>query len=72
MTIPGRLWLQFEVVRRHDRTQVRQTTIFDARGCLGIAYWYALFPLHRRVFAGMLAGIERAMRTSDAATRCSR
>jgi hypothetical protein len=70
MKIPGRLWLQFEVNRQHHSTQVRQTTIFDAAGYVGLAYWYALYPLHRRIFTGMLAGIERAMppteRTSHA------
>ena len=66
MKIPGRLWLQFEVDRRHHLTQVRQTTIFDAAGYVGLAYWYALYPLHRRVFAGMLAGMERAMRSTHA------
>lgn len=61
MKIPGRLWLQFEVDPKHHRTQVRQTTIFDAAGYVGLAYWYTFYPLHRRIFAGMLAGIERAM-----------
>ena len=65
MKIPGRLWLQYEVVRRKNRTHVRQTTIFDARGWVGLAYWYAFYPLHRRIFAGMLAGVARA---GDAAT----
>jgi uncharacterized protein YbjT (DUF2867 family) len=62
MKIPGRLWLQFEVDRQHHSTQVRQTTIFDAAGLVGLAYWYTLYPLHRWVFARTLAGIERAMR----------
>jgi uncharacterized protein YbjT (DUF2867 family) len=61
MKIPGRLWLQFEVDRHHHSTRVRQTTIFDAAGLVGLAYWYTLYPLHRRVFSGMLAGIARAM-----------
>jgi uncharacterized protein YbjT (DUF2867 family) len=65
MKIPGRLWLQFEVDRRQHCRQVRQTTIFDAAGYVGLAYWYMLYPLHRRVFAGMLAGIERAMRATE-------
>lgn len=65
MKIPGRLWLQFEVDSQQDRRQVRQTTIFDAAGYLGLAYWYTLYPLHRRVFAGMLAGMERAMRSTQ-------
>jgi uncharacterized protein YbjT (DUF2867 family) len=66
MKIPGRLWLQFEVDCQHDSTQVRQTTILDAAGFVGLAYWYALYPLHRRVFAGMLAGIARAMHRNAA------
>jgi hypothetical protein len=65
MKIPGRLWLQFEVDSQQERRQVRQTTIFDAAGYLGLAYWYTLYPLHRRVFAGMLAGMERAMRSTQ-------
>jgi hypothetical protein len=28
-------------------------------GLLGLAYWYALYPLHRFVFGGMLRGIAR-------------
>ena len=65
MKIPGRLWLQFEVDRQQHGTRVRQTTIFDATGYVGLVYWYALYPLHRRVFAGMLRGIEQAMRPSE-------
>lgn len=26
---------------------------------MGIAYWYAIFPLHAMVFVGMLRGIAR-------------
>jgi uncharacterized protein YbjT (DUF2867 family) len=69
MKIPGRLWLQFEVDRQHHSTRVRQTTIFDAAGFVGLVYWYALYPLHRRVFVGMLDGIERAMRRNPAVPR---
>ena len=31
----------------------------------GLAYWYALYPLHQLVFAGMLRGIVRAMPPVD-------
>jgi hypothetical protein len=54
MKIPGRLWLQFEVDPQQHSTHVRQTTIFDAAGWVGLAYWYTLYPLDRRVFTGML------------------
>jgi uncharacterized protein YbjT (DUF2867 family) len=57
MKVPGRAWLQFETAPAPDGSEIRQTAIFDASGLLGLAYWYALYPLHRFVFAGMLRGI---------------
>jgi len=60
MKLPGRAWLEFEVSPTANGTTVRQTAIFDPVGLSGLAYWYALYPLHRLVFAGMLRGIVRA------------
>ena len=57
MKVPGRAWLQFEVDGIPGGSRVRQTAIFDASGLAGLLYWYALYPLHRLVFAGMLRGI---------------
>jgi hypothetical protein len=37
-----------------------QTAIFDPAGLWGLAYWYAVWPLHQIVFAGMLRGIATA------------
>ena len=59
-------------VRGRPRTRRRPGAADDdlrPRGCVGLAYWYALYPLHRRVFAGMLAGIGRAIGPSDAGDR---
>jgi hypothetical protein len=61
MRIPGRLWLQFEVDSGEDRAIVSQTTIFDPAGWVGHLYWYVLYPVHRRVFAAMLRGIQKAV-----------
>jgi len=61
MKLPGRLWLQFEVDRRGQDTIVRQTTVFDPAGWVGLAYWYLLYPVHRSVFSRMLRGIKRTM-----------
>jgi hypothetical protein len=47
------------VTAEGDHTVIRQTAIFDPVGWLGRAYWYALFPVHQLVFAGMLKGIAR-------------
>lgn len=62
MRLPGRAWLQFEVVPDAEGVILRQTAIFDPRGLLGLAYWYGLYPLHQLVFAGMLRGIVRAIK----------
>ncbi|HLN58963.1 MAG TPA: SDR family oxidoreductase [Thermoanaerobaculia bacterium] len=67
MKVPGRAWLQFETAPAPDGTEIRQTAIFDASGLLGLAYWYALYPLHRFVFAGMLRGIADRARLAGAA-----
>jgi uncharacterized protein YbjT (DUF2867 family) len=62
MRIPGRLWLQFEIDPHEDGgVQVRQTTVFDPAGCVGLAYWYVLSPIHHLVFGRMLRGIGRVI-----------
>jgi len=62
MKVPGRAWLQFEVTPEPEGSRIRQTAIFDAEGLAGLLYWYALYPIHRFVFRGMLRGIaERAV-----------
>ena len=60
MKIPGRLWLQFEVSSNGDGTEIRQTTVFDPAGYVGLAYWYLFSPIHHFVFSRMLVGIARA------------
>ncbi len=59
MKVPGRAWLQFEVDKSDSGSVIRQTALFDPVGLPGLLYWYALFPLHRLVFASMLQGIAR-------------
>jgi uncharacterized protein YbjT (DUF2867 family) len=60
MKLPGRAWLQFEVEGDESGSTIRQTSIFDPVGLMGLVYWYLLYPVHSRVFAGMLRGIVRA------------
>ena len=59
MRMPGRAWLQFEVDGDEHGSRIRQTAIFDPVGLAGLLYWYALLPLHRLVFEGMLDGIAQ-------------
>jgi uncharacterized protein YbjT (DUF2867 family) len=60
MRLPGRAWLAFEVEGDASGSTIRQTAIFEPIGLLGLMYWYALYPVHQLVFAGMLRGIVKA------------
>jgi uncharacterized protein YbjT (DUF2867 family) len=66
MKIPGRLWLQFEVDPTEHNSLIRQTTVFDPAGYVGLTYWYLLYPIHHRVFSRMLRGIQRAISSHSA------
>jgi uncharacterized protein YbjT (DUF2867 family) len=58
MRLPGRAWLQFEVSPAgHGRAEIRQTAIFDPAGLAGLAYWYALYPVHSLIFERMLRAL---------------
>jgi hypothetical protein len=60
MRVPGRAWLQFEVSPAADgRTRLVQTAFFEPRGLFGFLYWWAIWPLHRVVFGGMLRSLAR-------------
>jgi hypothetical protein len=59
MKLPGRAWLEFEVRPTDDGSEIRQTAVFDPVGLGGLLYWYGIYPLHGRIFAGMLKGIAR-------------
>jgi hypothetical protein len=63
MKLPGDAMLSFEIVPNDDRTEsstLTQTARFKPKGLMGLAYWYAVMPLHGLVFEGMLQGIRRA------------
>jgi uncharacterized protein YbjT (DUF2867 family) len=60
MKLPGRAWLDFEIEPDGDGSIIRQTAIFDPVGLRGLAYWYAIYPLHAMVFRGMLREIAEA------------
>jgi uncharacterized protein YbjT (DUF2867 family) len=60
MKLPGRAWLQFEALPHEDgQTRLVQTAFFAPKGLLGLIYWYALYPIHRMIFAGMIRNLAR-------------
>ena len=62
MKVPGKAWLQFEAIPEGGGTRLVQTAYFAPTGFLGWAYWYGIYPMHVRVFKGMLRGIARQVR----------
>lgn len=70
MKLPGEAQLDFnitprdvtprDITRRDEGPRVRLTmrARYRPRGLVGIAYWYAVAPLHNVVFGGMLKGIR--------------
>ncbi len=56
MKLPGRAWLQYEVMPTADgaRSILVQTAFFEPHGLAGLAYWYGLAPIHPSIFRGMV------------------
>jgi hypothetical protein len=54
MKVPGRAWLQFEVVSEGTGSRLIQTAFFEPKGVPGLAYWYILYPAHMVIFRGMV------------------
>ena len=60
MKLPGVATLTFEVAPlKAHRSRLLQTARFKPRGLTGLAYWYAVAPMHSYVFNGMIRGIAR-------------
>ncbi len=72
MKVPGRAWLEFEVVPKNGATEIRQTALFDPAGLWGRIYWYALYPLHQLIFSGMLRKIAQHALTAHSASGLTR
>jgi hypothetical protein len=65
MKVPGKAWLQFEVVSRDDATALlSQTAFFAPKGLMGWSYWYLLYPIHALIFSGMIREISRRAETT--------
>jgi len=60
MKVPGKAWLQFQVVMREDQTALlSQTAFFAPKGLMGWCYWHVLYPFHALIFSGMIREISR-------------
>jgi hypothetical protein len=68
MKLPGRAWLEFRVEPEEGGSRIHQVAVFDPLGLGGQLYWWALYPLHCLIFAGMLRRLaKRAARAESMA-----
>ena len=62
MKVPGRAWLQYEVITTEAGCRLVQTAFFEPKGLPGLAYWYVLYPIHGLIFRGTVRVLaERAV-----------
>jgi uncharacterized protein YbjT (DUF2867 family) len=65
MKVPGDAWLQFEATPTpRGPTQLQQTAYFVPKGLFGLLYWYALYPIHRLIFSGLIDEVARRAEAS--------
>jgi uncharacterized protein YbjT (DUF2867 family) len=53
MRLPGRAWLEFEILTEGGKTYLRQTAFFEPHGLFGYLYWYGVVPFHELIFGQM-------------------
>jgi len=71
MRLPGRAWLEFRVEPDGAGARIIQVATFDPLGMAGLLYWYAVWPLHQLIFAGMLRNIARAAEGPSVSALCA-
>ncbi len=60
MRLPGQAWLQFEADSEADgTTRLRQQAFFAPKGLWGLLYWYLLYPVHGKIFSGLIREVGR-------------
>lgn len=63
MKLPGIAILEFEVAPAGTGARIVTSAHFHPAGAAGLLYWYALWPIHKRIFAGLTdAIVARALR----------
>lgn len=62
MKVPGKAWLEFESVPQDGKTLLTATAYFAPHGVSGVLYWYAMWPFHKFIFAGLTRGLASRAR----------
>jgi hypothetical protein len=67
MKVPGKAWLEFESTPHAShsssgKTLLSATAYFAPHGVSGFLYWYAMWPFHKFIFAGLTRGLASRAR----------
>ena len=65
MKVPGRAWLQYEVLPENGGSRLVQTAFFEPKGLPGLAYWYLLYPIHAVIFRGTVRVLGERSKTGS-------
>ncbi len=57
MKVPGHAWLQWEAVPENAGTRLVQTAQFEPTGFWGAAYWYGIYPVHKKIFSDLVDAV---------------
>lgn len=61
MRLPGSAVLELETAPRQEGgSTITATAYFHPAGVWGLLYWFALLPIHRRIFRGLAGGLASA------------
>ena len=64
MKVPGKAWLQFEIIPQGEsEVRIIQTAYYEPKGLMGLLYWYVLYPIHVVIFQGMITAIAHKAQT---------
>ncbi len=66
MKLPGSAVLEISIAPREGGSAVTLQAHFHPAGVLGLLYWYALWPIHRRIFEHLPRAIARRAEESVA------
>ena len=58
MKLPGKAWLEYELVEDKNSINLFQRAYFMPTGLFGLIYWYSLYPLHKIIFKGLINAIK--------------
>jgi hypothetical protein len=59
MRVPGNAWIEWETRAEKSGSRLVQTAFFLPKGLGGFLYWYALYPIHGRIFGALVRALAK-------------